>query len=180
MPTRVGLTYSDCAALPDDGQRYELHRGELSVTPAPGTRHQRAVVAFTLLLGEHVRSRRLGEVFVAPTDCILSDATIVQPDVFYVATDRLSIISERGIEGAPTLAVEILSPSTARVDRERKLRLYAEYGVVYYWIADPAGRTLEAYKLVGGAYVSAGSVTKESAALPPFADLQIDPSTLWS
>ena len=179
MPAQVGLTYSDYAALPDDGRRYELHRGELSVTPGPGTRHQRAVVALTLRLGEYVRSRQLGEIFVAPTDCILSDVTVVQPDLLYVASNRLSIISERGIEGAPTLVVEILSPSTARIDRERKLRLYAEHGVPYYWIADPDSRTVEAYKLVGTAYVPAGSVTHEPGALPPFLDLQVDPADLW-
>ena len=108
MPTRVILTYADYAALPDDGRRYELHRGELSVTPAPGTRHQGAVVALGSRLYEHVRSRGLGQVFVAPTDCILSDVTVVQPDVLYLATDRRSIITERGIEGAPTLVVEVL------------------------------------------------------------------------
>ena len=180
MPTRVGLTYSDYAALPDDGRRYELHWGELSVTPSPGTRHQRAIVALGSQLYQHVRARGLGEVFLAPTDCILSDITVVQPDVLYVATDRLTIISERGIEGAPTLAVEVLSPSTTRIDRERKVRLYAEYGTAYYWIVDPIGRTIEAYKLVGAAYVPAGSVTNEPVALPPFTDLQIDPAALWS
>ena len=121
MPTRVLLTYSDYAALPDDGRRYELHHGELSVTPAPGTRHQGAIVNLITLLHEHVRSRGLGKVFVAPTDCILSNVTVVQPDVFYIAADRLSIISERGIEGAPTLVVEVLSPSTAHLDRGRKM-----------------------------------------------------------
>ena len=100
--------------------------------------------------------------------------------MLYVAADRLSIISERGIEGAPTLVVEVLSPSTTRIDRERKVRLYAEYGAAYYWIVDPVGRAIEAYKLVGGAYVPAGSVTNEPAALPPFADLQIDPASVWS
>ena len=179
MPTRVGLTYSDYAALPDDGRRYELHWGELSVTPSPGTRHQRAIVALGSQLYQHVRARGLGEVFLTPTDCILSDITVVQPDVLYVATDRLTIISERGIEGAPTLAVEVLSPSTTRIDRERKVRLYAEYGAAYYWIVDPVGRTIEAYKLVGGAYVPASSVTNEPVALPPFTDLQIDPAPLW-
>ena len=178
MPTRVGLTYRDYAALPDDGRRYELHWGELSVTPSPGTRHQGAVLALGSRLYEYVKSRDLGRVFVAPTDCILSDMTVVQPDVLYVAADRLSSISERGIEAAPTLAVEVLSPSTTRIDRERKVRLYAEYGAAYYWIVNPIDRTLEAYRLVGGAYVPAGSVTNEPAALPPFADLQIDPATL--
>src|SRR5574341_1226275 len=129
MSTKAVLTYSDYAALPDDGRRYELHRGELSVPPSPGTRHQGAVIALGSRLYEHVRSRGLGRVFVAPTDCILSDVTVVQPDVLYVATDRVPIISERGIEGAPTLVVEVISPSSSHIDRDRKLRLYAEHGV---------------------------------------------------
>ena len=96
-----------------------------------------------------------------------------------MATDRLSIISERGIEGAPTLVVEVLSPATERIDRDRKLKLYAEHGVPYYWIADPVSRTVEAYSLVGAGYMLAGRVTDEPAALPPFSDLMIDPATLW-
>ena len=180
MPTRVGLTYSDYAALPDDGRRYELHWGELSVTPSPGTRHQGAVIALGSLLFEHVRSRSLGKVFVAPTDCIMTNVTVVQPDVFYIATDRLSIISERGIEGVPTLAVEVLSPSTARLDRNRKMKLYAEHGVPYYWIVDPVGRSVEAYTLAGLEYVHVCSVTSQPTALPPFIDLEIDPAPLWS
>jgi len=180
MPTRALLTYSDYAALPDDGRRYELHHGELSVTPAPGTRHQGAIVNLITLLNEHVRSRGLGRAFVAPTDCILSNVTVVQPDVLYIATDRLTIISERGIEGAPTLVVEVLSPSTARLDRDRKMKLYAEHGVPYYWIVDPESRSVEAYTLTGAAYALAGRVAGEPAALPPFSDLTVDPASIWS
>jgi len=180
MATRALLTYSDYAALPDDGRRYELHWGELSVTPAPGTRHQGAIVNLIGLLLEHVKSRGLGKVFVAPTDCILSNVTVVQPDVLYIATDRLSIISERGIEGAPTLVVEVLSPSTALLDRDRKMKLYVEHGVPYCWIADPESRSVEAYTLTGTAYALADRVMGEPAPLPPFSDLPIDPATIWS
>ena len=109
MSTRVGLTYSDYAALPDDGRRYELHQGELSVTPSPGTRHQDAVLTPGALLREHVKSRGLGKAFVAPTDCILSDMTVVQPDVLYVATDRLSSAS-----GHPTTGLSIRSGAPSR------------------------------------------------------------------
>ena len=91
---RAVLTYSDYAALPDDGRRYELHWGELSVTPSPGTRHQDAVLALGSLLRAYVKSRDLGKVFVAPTDCILSDTTVVQPDVLYVAADRLPSLNQ--------------------------------------------------------------------------------------
>ena len=180
MPARVGLTYREYAALPDDGKRYELHCGELSVTPAPGTRHQSVLVSLTLQIGEHVKSRGLGKIFVAPTDCILSDTTVLQPDILYLAPDRLSIVSERGIEGAPTLVIEILSPSTARIDRDRKHRLYAEHRVPHYWIVDLESRTVEGYTLDAGVYEPAGRVTSEPAALPPFPDLELDPADLWS
>jgi Uma2 family endonuclease len=180
MPTRAVLTYSDYAALPDDGRRYELLQGELSVTSPPGTRHQRAIIALGSRLYEHVRARGLGEVLVAPTDCILSDVAVVQPDILYVATDRLSIISERGIEGAPNLVVEVLSPSSVRLDRGRKMNLYAEHGVPYYWIVDPESYSVEAYTLTGTAYALAGRVTSKPAALPPFSDLMVDAASIWS
>ncbi len=163
MPTRAHLTYSDYAALPDDGRRYELHHGELSEIPTPGTLHQRAIIALGSRLYDHVRARGLGEVLVAPTDCILSNVTVMQPDVLYIATDRLAIISERGIEGAPTQVVEVLSPSTAHLDRGRKMKLYAEHGVPFYWIVDPESRSVEAYALAGAEYARAGLVTSEPA-----------------
>ena len=180
MATRAGLTYRDYAALPDDGRRYELHQGELSVTPAPGTRHQGTVIALASRLYDHVTSRGLGKVFVAPTDCILSDQTVVQPDILFVAADRLAIVSERAIEGAPTLVVEVLLPSTARLDRERKLMLYAEHGIPFSWIVDPTSRTIEAFQLGGVNYTPAGCVAAMAAALPPLSDLEIDPAALWS
>jgi len=67
MPARAVLTYSDYAALPDDGRRHELHRGELSMIPTPGTRHQGTLVAFGVRIHENVRGRGLGTVFLAPT-----------------------------------------------------------------------------------------------------------------
>ena len=81
--------------------------------PAPGTGHQEVLLNLATLVHGHVRSRALGKVLVAPTDCILSDITVLQPDVLFVATAHLARVTERAVEGAPTLAVEVLSPSTA-------------------------------------------------------------------
>ena len=178
---RVALTYQHYAALPDDGRRYELHEGELSVTPGPGATHQRVILKLVVALEAHVRARRLGEVFVAPFDVILSDTTIVQPDIMYVATDRSARVSERGIEGAPTLAVEILSPSTRSIDRDTKLRLYAGYGVPWYWIVDPESRAVEIYKLDAGSYtLSARIAGDEALSAEPFGDLTIPAASLWA
>lgn len=135
MPTRVVLTYRDYEALPADGRRYELLEGELLVTAAPGLPHQRLVGELFVLLKQHVQAHRLGEVFVSAVDCILSDTTVVQPDLVYLEAARSSLATARAIEGPPTLAVEIVSPvspSTARIDRGAKLQLYARHGIGHY------------------------------------------------
>jgi Uma2 family endonuclease len=180
MTTRVRLTYEDYAALPDDGRRYELHEGELSVTPAPGLSHQAILRNLIVILHRHVSSRGLGEVFPAPVDCILENITIVQPDLVFVETARRSVMTERGIEGSPTLAVEIISPSTGGIDRRRKLQLYARYAVPFYWIVDPPARTIEAYQLARGVYEGTGALSgPTSLALVPFAELILDPQEIW-
>ena len=180
MTTRVRLTYEDYALLPDDGRRYELHEGELSVTPAPGTTHQATLLNLVVILHAHVNARGLGDVYPAPVDCIFETVTVVQPDIVFIETGRRSVISERGIEGAPTLAVEIISPSTTGIDRRRKLQLYARYAVPYYWIVDPPARTIEAYRFSGGQYEAAGALSGGAGVvLAPFPDLILDPGAIW-
>jgi Uma2 family endonuclease len=179
--SRTALTYADYAALPDDGRRYELHGGELSVTPAPGTRHQTVTLNLAVVLRDHVRTRSLGIVFIAPIDCILDAVTVVQPDVVFVASEHAARVSERGIEGSPTLAVEVLSASTERIDRIGKLALYARYRVEHYWIVDPVAQTIGAYSLVADELrVSASLQGASPASLPPFPDLVIDPAVIWN
>ena len=180
MATRVILTYADYAAIPADGRRYELYEGEISVTPAPTTWHQRVIRNLFEILHHYVVALGLGEVLFAPVDCILSDTTVVQPDIIFVEAARLRIVSLRGIEGPPTLVVEVLSPSTAPIDRGVKLQLYARHGVPYYWIVEPEGQRIEAYALAEGAFRLAARLdTGESGALPPFADLVVVATSLW-
>jgi Uma2 family endonuclease len=147
---RTGLTHRDYAALPDDGRRYELHEGELSVMPTPGTRHQRVIGSLHVLLRAHVEAHRLGEVFLSPVDGILSGTTVVEPDLVYLDPTRAHLVSDRAIEGPPTLVVEVLSPSSTTIDRSRKRELYARHGIPSYWIVDPVASTLEAYSLADG------------------------------
>jgi Uma2 family endonuclease len=178
--SRILLTYEDYEALPNDGRRYEIHEGELSVTPAPGTGHQRSSGKLYYVLRQYVEAHAGGEVLYAPLDVILSDNTIVQPDLVYLAPDRLSLVSERGIEGPPTLAVEIVSPSTTKIDRSTKFTLYARYGVPYYWILDPAVHSIEAHVLSGESYQLAARVAgSEPVTLPPFLELPLVPASLW-
>ncbi len=176
----VLLTYRDYAALPADGRRYEIHDGELSVTAAPSPQHQMCSANLFTLLRSHVTAKHLGTVLYAPLDVILDDTTVVQPDLVYLAHERLSAISRRGIEGPPTLAVEILSPSTAAIDRGTKLRLYARQGVPFLWIVNPEAKAIDAYTLTSDRYALAiRAAGREPVDLPPFAGLALVPATLW-
>ena len=177
---KTALTFADYVALPNDGKRYEIHDGELSVTPAPGRMHQRVVLRLAMALDAHVTAHTLGEVNIAPFDVVLSDPTTVQPDILFVAGDRAAAFSDRGFEGAPTLVVEVLSPSTARIDRNIKLQLYARHAVPYYWIVDPGARTIDVHCLTASAYGAPERFGGDLLAdLPPFPGLTLDPATVW-
>jgi Uma2 family endonuclease len=185
MTARTALTYQDYAALPDDGKRYEIHDGELSPLPTPTTVHQIVLGEIAMALQSHVRSRDLGLVLMAPLDVILSDrpeaTTILQPDVLFLDRPRLSLISERAIEGAPALVIEILLASTAATDRGRKRELYARYGVAYLWFVDPDTRELEAHVLDSSGYrLAARASGTEAVDLPPFTGLGLVPASLWA
>jgi Uma2 family endonuclease len=177
----VRLTYRDYVALPDDGRRYEIHDGELSVTPAPGLSHQEISKRLFVVLLRLVAARGLGEIWYAPVDVILADDTIVQPDLVYVAADRLAAAQERGIEGPPTLVIEIVSPTSGQIDRVRKRQLYARHGVPHYWIVDPEARAVEAYVLEAGGYRLALRATGAGpVSPPPFDDLALVPAALFA
>lgn len=146
---KPNFSYAEYLKLPDD-QRYEVLEGELMMTPAPGTGHQRVLVALTGLFYAYQRERGTGELLAAPCDVILSEQNVVQPDLLFIRQERLSIIQERGVFGAPDLVIEILSPSTAQRDQEVKRRLYSEHGVEEYWIVDPQARVVEVLTQQGG------------------------------
>ena len=146
------LTYADYAALPDDGHRYQLLEGELVVTPSPNRWHQQISIRLASDVLNHVQARGLGRVFAAPLDVTLDDHNVVQPDIFFISKARAGILQDGRIIGAPDLCVEILSPGTERIDRVRKLGLYARFGVTHYWIVDLAARTIEEYALSGEVY----------------------------
>ena len=180
-PPKVLMTYADYAALPDDGRRYELDEGEIVVTPAPSTRHQTVSKNLMYLIESYLREHRAGVLFYAPVDLILSETTVLQPDLLVVLQGRERIITERGVEGPPDLVVEVLSPATVARDRKSKFQLYARYGVTHYWIVDPDTRRLEAYALSEGAYVPRGLLEGDGVlSADPFPGLIIRGSTIWA
>ncbi len=177
---RIVLTYEDYCALPDDGKRYEIIEGELCVTPSPSRKHQEFAGNLLVVLKPFVAARRLGVVYIAPFDVILEETSIVVPDLLFVAQDRVGIVTDRGVRGAPDLIVEILSPGTARRDRVEKAKLYARHGVGHYWLADPEARILEVYELTEGQYRRTANLADDDSFSPSlFPGLTIALSSLW-
>jgi Uma2 family endonuclease len=130
---------ADYWQLPE-GEPIELIHGRFVVSPAPLSVHQ-IVAAFLTELFVGIARRSGGIALPAPMDVILSDETIVQPDVIYIAAGRRAILRKQ-VEGPPDLVVEIIS-GTARRDRVEKLDLYARYGVAEYWIVEPQSQLIE-------------------------------------
>jgi Uma2 family endonuclease len=144
MPTlKRRWSVDDLQDLPDDGQRYEVIDGELFVTPSPSWTHQKAVLQVSRILGDYLHGEGIGDVIVSPADVVFSRARAVQPDLF--AVPLVDGRSPRRFEDVRRLllAVEVLSPSTARADRVAKRLLFRDEGVAEYWIVDLDARTIE-------------------------------------
>ena len=151
MNTTIRFTYQDYLQLPED-RRYEIVDGDLYTVPAPISYHQMVCRNLEFHLHRHVLEHGLGEVFFAPCDLLLSDNDVVQPDILFIAKDRVSIIKKANIQGAPDLVVEILSAATEQRDRGAKQKLYARAGVTESWIVDPTAKTIEVYTLIESGY----------------------------
>ncbi len=142
MAAPVYYTAEMVRALPDDGNRYEVVHGELLVTPAPRAWHQQMTARLVHALSSYLEHCPVGVVFGSPADISWSQDTLVQPDVFVVALDEARTLDWAQMRTL-LLAIEVLSPSTARRDRFTKRRLYQEAGVATYWIVDADAESVE-------------------------------------
>jgi len=132
------LTYDDFLLFPDDGLRHEIIDGEHYVTPSPIPRHQVLLGRLHFEIEYHLRQHPgIGRVFLSPLDVVFTKWDVVEPDLLFIARSQTDIISDKNIQGAPALVVEILSPGTRRTDEQIKLRLFERGGVGEYWILDP-------------------------------------------
>jgi Uma2 family endonuclease len=158
-------TYEDWRRLPDDGFRYEVLNGELYMTPLPTVEHQRASFQLALRMANFAVEHRLGEVLVAPCGVRLSNQPVpVQPDILFVRSERLDIVGQEYVEGAPDLVVEVLSPANWLYDRREKFLAYEEASVAEYWIVDPRAGSIEVFVLQEEAYTLIGKFSGQDAA----------------
>ncbi|HLG73521.1 MAG TPA: Uma2 family endonuclease [Chloroflexota bacterium] len=145
------LTYEDLLETPDDGKRYEIIDGELYVSAAPFTKHQRAVWNFIDFFKDAERAG-YGRGYSAPTDVMFDEYNVVEPDLLFVLAENRAVIKEANIQGAPDILVEVLSSSTRKRDAGVKMQLYARFGVRFYYIIDPEDETVQPYELAESDY----------------------------
>ena len=144
------LTYEDYVLFPEDGLRHEILDGEHHVSASPFAPHQDVFSNLHSFLHPFVRRHRLGKVYGAPFDVILSPHDVVVPDLLFISNERLKILTEKNVQGAPDLVVEILSRSTRRRDEGIKLERYDLFGVREYRLFDPDRKTARVFRRNGG------------------------------
>jgi Uma2 family endonuclease len=174
LPRSRPLTRADLDAIPDDGHRYELVDGSLLVTPSPSRAHQLVSSRLHVWLVGAVGDALL--VVAAPTDLVLAEDTVVQPD--------LLVVDRHGFEDSarplrPVLAVEILSPSTRRIDLALKRSRYEAAAIPAYWVVDPDTPEIIAWQWRNGEYVEAARATfEETLRVSDLFDVELVPARL--
>lgn len=150
-----------------EGERIELIDGEIfNMSPAPSRKHQQILRELTTVFSNYLRDKDC-EVFFAPFDVRLLSENKKNDDINNVVQPDLSIIcdqeklDDKGCNGAPDLIIEILSPSSVKLDRWKKYQLYEKAGVKEYWLVDPNNESVEVHYLVGERYQFKGVFTKE-------------------
>jgi Uma2 family endonuclease len=147
MPqTETHWTAELVRALPDDGKRYELVSGELVVTPAPAPLHQSILAALYDRMKPFLQRTGTGRILWSPADLAFGEDEILQPDLFVLPASLPRGFRAWSEVTSLLLAIEVLSPSTARYDRILKRRRYQRGGVPEYWIVDPDARVIERWR----------------------------------
>jgi len=171
------VSVADLERWPEDGRRYELYDGEVYVVPSPILLHQIVAGRLYLALSDYVEEHG-GIVLFAPLDIVLTDYDVVQPDLLLFTEERRHLLDLRNVTRVPPdLAIEILSLSTARNDRGRKMGLLAQHGVREYWLVDPEAVTIEVYRWSASQFVPAGTATgAERVGSPLLPGLTLSPA----
>lgn len=149
MPAVHKLTVNELWALfPDETHvRHELIDGEHFVTAQPVTRHQQVVFRIAFEIESYLRAHPgTGQVFGVPLDVVLSPHDVVAPDLILIADDQREILTEKNVQGAPALVIEVLSPSTRKRDTGIKRQLFDRAGVREYWIVDGKTNRIEVHR----------------------------------
>lgn len=149
-PAKIRITANEYFELPEYHEHdfIQLIDGEVIIPMPPVLKHQ-IIVGNIFFLFKLIVKKLGGLAFVAPTEVKLDEDNVYEPDVIYISADNISIAEQddNRIVGAPDLIVEVLSPGTARYDRQQKYKAYEKFAVREYWIVDPIHETVEVWLL---------------------------------
>jgi Uma2 family endonuclease len=164
MSTTARLTFAEYEKLPEkEGVRYELDEGTLLMEPSPALNHNLIRQRIASHLTQFVRSHSLG-IVVEEMDFRLDTDTVRNPDVAFITADHLRNIDPYAspVEGAPALAVEVISPSNLAQDTAKKVRQYLAAGCHAVWLVYPALRLVEVHNAIGARRITETESIKES------------------
>lgn len=136
----------------EEGAPFQLINYDLITSPAPNPLHQAIVARLSQLILNFLEEKNISGYTAGSVDVVFDEGNVLQPDFLYITTERETSIVKNRIEGAPDLAIEILSPSNAYYDLRQKKDIYEKYGVKEYIIIDPIIQTAELYALKDGVY----------------------------
>ena len=181
-PAKRLATYEDLYSIPDN-MIGEIIDGELIVHPRPSRKHAYATSNLSRVLPAY----RVGEgggpggwIFLIEPEIGLGEHTMV-PDLAGWKIERFPIEEDHNwISATPDWVCEILSPSTLRTDKVKKMPIYAHHGVGHIWLIDPAVMTMDTFRLEGGKWVLMGSFTEnDKVRAEPFQEIEINLEELW-
>ncbi len=152
-PAKARISADDYIASPQSEHKSDLIEGVFVMASPATVEHEDLMMFVGTLMRTCANSRRLGLVLGSNAAYRLNDANVYQPDVSFLSSDRLHLAGEVYVDGAPDLAVEIISPSSRQYDTVEKLVNYGRFGVQEYWLVDPVERSVTLYGNVGGQLV---------------------------
>jgi Uma2 family endonuclease len=183
LPAERFATYEDLFDLPENLVG-EIINGRLVTHPRPAPKHARAYsILGSRITGPYDEGMNgPGGWWILDEPEIHIDGAILVPDIAGWRRERMPKLPETAwFDLAPDWLCEILSPSTARVDRVEKLPIYARWGVKHVWLVDPDLRTLEAFENVDGRWLLAATLKDDDAvSLPPFDAISFSLGGLWA
>jgi Uma2 family endonuclease len=182
-PARKRATYADVLAAPA-GVVAELIHGVLHANPRPGSPHAVAASALGEELGPPFKRGRGGPggwILLDEPEVHLGEHVLV-PDLAGWRRERMPVVADVPyFTLAPDWVCEVLSASTAKIDRMQKLPIYAEHGVAHAWLVDPVLRTLEVLRLEGGRWSIAASYEDDARVrAEPFDAIELELGVLWA
>jgi Uma2 family endonuclease len=140
------MTAAEFRELPAGPPFFQLVDGHLVMSPSPSPDHQNIILNLAVLLRVHlITSQTGGAIFVSPIDVYLSEDNVFEPDLVYLAAQNAHFVQQNGIQGAPDLVVEVLSPSTGKYDKNEKREAYEKAGVKQLWLIYPTPKKVEVY-----------------------------------